>query len=98
MLAAEDISTANDSLLTKVLSLHPQVALRPEPFGALAYHFDNRRLVFLKHPDVVTVVSALHPPLTLAEVLTQCGISPRRWPSFQTAIASLLGSEMLHEH
>ena len=22
--------------------LHPQVALRPEPFGALLYHFDPR--------------------------------------------------------
>lgn len=98
MLTSEETSTDNDSLLSKVLSMHPKVALRPEPFGALAYHFDNRRLVFLKHPDVVAVVSALQPPLTLAEVLTQCGISARRWPSFQTAIASLLGSEMLHEH
>ena len=25
-----------------------QVALRPEPFGALAYHFGTRRLSFLK--------------------------------------------------
>ncbi len=32
------------------LELHPQVALRPEPFGALAYHYGNRRLIFLKHP------------------------------------------------
>ncbi|MFM7094839.1 MAG: mycofactocin biosynthesis chaperone MftB, partial [Actinomycetota bacterium] len=24
-------------------SLSPQVALRPEPFGALAYHYGNRR-------------------------------------------------------
>ena len=29
--------------------LHPRVALRPEPFGALAYHYGNRRLIFLKH-------------------------------------------------
>jgi len=28
--------------------LNPAVALRPEPFGALAYHFGNRRLSFLK--------------------------------------------------
>jgi putative mycofactocin binding protein MftB len=36
--------------------MHPQVALRPEPFGALAYHYGNRRLVFLRHPDIVRVV------------------------------------------
>ena len=41
------------------LALDPQVALRPEPFGALAYHYGNRRLIFLKHPDVVRVVRAL---------------------------------------
>ncbi|MCY7299756.1 MAG: mycofactocin biosynthesis chaperone MftB, partial [Ilumatobacteraceae bacterium] len=34
-------------LLGVALALHPQVALRPEPFGALAYHYGNRRLVFL---------------------------------------------------
>ena len=28
--------------------LSPAVALRPEPFGALAYHFGNRRLSFLR--------------------------------------------------
>ena len=37
----------------------PQVALRPEPFGALAYHFGTRRLSFLKTPVLVTVVESL---------------------------------------
>ena len=41
------------SMLDRRLALDPQVALRPEPFGALAYHYGNRRLIFLKHPDVV---------------------------------------------
>ena len=39
--------------------LHPQVALRPEEFGALAYHYGNRRLVFLKSETLVALVSAL---------------------------------------
>ena len=43
-------------VLNSSLQLHPQVALRPEPFGALAYHYGNRRLLFLKHPDMVRVV------------------------------------------
>ncbi|MGZ4705982.1 MAG: mycofactocin biosynthesis chaperone MftB, partial [Acidimicrobiales bacterium] len=29
---------------TKPYRLDPRVALRPEPFGALAYHYGNRRL------------------------------------------------------
>ena len=43
-------------MLDRRLTLDPQVALRPEPFGVLAYHYGNRRLIFLKHPDVVRVV------------------------------------------
>ena len=39
--------------------LSPEVALRPEPFGALAYHFGNRRLCFLKVPELVDVVRGL---------------------------------------
>ncbi len=36
-----------------------KIGLRPEPFGALAYHFDTRRLVFLKSPVLVDLVSNL---------------------------------------
>ncbi|MFM9083343.1 MAG: mycofactocin biosynthesis chaperone MftB, partial [Actinomycetota bacterium] len=39
--------------------LDPRVSIRPEPFGALAYHYGNRRLVFLRNPDIVSVVSGL---------------------------------------
>lgn len=37
----------------------PGVALRPEPFGALAYHFGTRRLTFLKSPELAAVVRSL---------------------------------------
>jgi putative mycofactocin binding protein MftB len=36
-----------------------KIGLRPEPFGALAYHFDTRRLVFLKSPTLVDLVDGL---------------------------------------
>jgi putative mycofactocin binding protein MftB len=39
--------------------VHPRVALRDESFGALAYHYGTRRLLFLKSPTLVTLVSAL---------------------------------------
>ena len=37
----------------------PKIGLRPEPFGALAYHFDTRRLVFLKSNKLVDLVDGL---------------------------------------
>lgn len=84
-------------LLATPLELHPQVALRPEPFGALAYHYGNRRLVFLKHPDMVKVARALAHHPSLAEALEACDIDRRRWTSFATAFQSLLQSEVVRE-
>lgn len=82
-------------LRDRALVLHPQVALRPEPFGALAYHYDTRRLVFLKHPDVVRVVRELGDHASVGAALTACGIAPERQPAFEQALTSLIESEML---
>ena len=84
-------------MLDRHLALDPQVALRPEPFGALAYHYGTRRLIFLKHPDVVRVVEALGDHDTVAAALVACGIAESRWPSFTTALASLTSSGLLRE-
>jgi mycofactocin biosynthesis protein MftB len=84
-------------LLGQALALHPQVAVRPEPFGALAYHYGNRRLVFLQHVDMVTVANSLAAHPSLADALTACGVEQRRWPSFAKAFASLLESEVVVE-
>jgi putative mycofactocin binding protein MftB len=81
--------------LDAALELHPQVALRPEPFGALAYHYGNRRLVFLKSPDMVAVVRALAEHGNVADTLAACGVAERRWPSFVSALDSLERSEVL---
>jgi putative mycofactocin binding protein MftB len=81
--------------LDAALELHPQVALRPEPFGALAYHYGNRRLVFLKSPDVLAVVRALGDHGTVADALAACGVAEGRWPSFVNALDSLEHSEVV---
>ncbi|MFZ9016648.1 MAG: mycofactocin biosynthesis chaperone MftB [Ilumatobacteraceae bacterium] len=93
-----DARPSDRPISERSLRLDPQVALRPEPFGALAYHYGNRRLVFLKHPDLVRVVRALGDEATVADTLVACGIDTRRWPSFERALSSLLDSEMLHDH
>jgi mycofactocin biosynthesis protein MftB len=84
-------------MLDRAFALHPQVALRPEPFGALAYHYGNRKLIFLKHADMVRVVGALADHPTLREALIAAGIAEARWPAFERAVEALVDSEMLGE-
>ena len=84
--------------LDSACELHPDVALRPEPFGALAYHYGNRRLIFLKHPDVVAVVRDAGNHRSLREVLVENGIDESRWPSFISALTSLEQSEVIRVH
>ena len=91
------ISTPGVAILDLALEMHPQVALRPEPFGALAYHYGNRRLVFMKHLDVLNVAKHLAEYATLADTLAACGINDMRWASFATAFESLQASEIVSE-
>lgn len=84
--------------LDSACELHPDVALRPEEFGALAYHYGNRRLIFLKHPDVVTLVRDVAKHRSLREALVETGIAESRWPSFLSALESLAESEVIRVH
>ena len=84
-------------LTDRALELHPQVAVRPEPFGALAYHYGNRRLLFLRHRDLVAVVEALSTHATLGDAFDACAIDARRRPAFEKAIASMVESDMVRE-
>jgi len=86
-----------DARLDVAIELNPQVALRPEPFGALAYNYGNRRLVFLKHLDMVRVAESLADHPSLRAALQACEIAPARWPSFVTAFESLKSSEVVRE-
>ena len=91
------VTGAVHPLLAVALELHPQVALRPEPFGALAYHYGTRRLVFLKHGDMVTVARSLADHSSLEAALAAANIDPSRWPSFATAFESLRVSDVVRE-
>ena len=77
------------------LRLSPQVALRPEPFGALAYHYGNRRLSFLRSPELVALVRSLGEHAGTDEALAASGIDPARWPAHRRALAALVDSEVL---
>ncbi|MEM7323540.1 MAG: mycofactocin biosynthesis chaperone MftB [Actinomycetota bacterium] len=75
--------------------LHPRVALRPEPFGALAYHYDNRRLNFLRSPDLVALVKQLEEHPTPRHGFDATDIDQRRWPAFRKALEALAVSDFL---
>jgi putative mycofactocin binding protein MftB len=89
------ILSADVIALHGAYELHPQVALRPEPFGALAYHYGTRRLVFLRKPEMVAVVTGLASHGDLTETLVACGIAEQRWPTFINALENLASSEVI---
>lgn len=73
--------------------LNPSVALRPEPFGALAYHFGNRRLSFLKAPELVELVRGLDRHPSVGDALA--GLPDARRSAFLSALASLAAADMI---
>jgi mycofactocin biosynthesis protein MftB len=76
-------------------ALSPSVSLRPEPFGALAYHFGNRKLIFLKRPELVAVVRALGGADDVRSALVAAGVPETAWPSYLTALEGLAQSDMI---
>ena len=72
--------------------LDERVAIRPERFGALLYHFGTRRLSFLKSPELVAVVRALVEQPTARAACAQAGVSPSEMPRYQVALAALAAS------
>ncbi len=71
------------------------VALRPEPFGALVYHFGNRKLSFLKSKTLVSVVETLEDHPSVTATLAACGVSEAQRPAYEKALADLARSQMI---
>ena len=74
--------------------LNSQVALRDESFGALAYHYGNRRLVFLKSRTLVALVSAMAEYPTAADALAAL-VPERERPAYERALARLAAAEVI---
>ena len=77
--------------------LHPKVSVRPEPFGALLYHFGTRRLSFLKDRTLLTVVESLSASPTARVACVVAGVSEAELPKYQRALETLAQSSMVVE-
>ncbi|MGY4738637.1 mycofactocin biosynthesis chaperone MftB [Streptomyces sp. ATMOS53] len=87
----------SDLALDHAWALHPQVSLRPEPFGALLYHFGTRRLTFLKDPRLVEVVRRLPGAASARVACEECRVPASELRAYSAALASLVDTSMLVE-
>jgi len=78
-------------------ALHPQVALRPEEFGALAYHFGTRRLSFLKSRTLLAVVESLADQPSGRAACEAAGVADGELASYEQALATLARTGMICE-
>lgn len=88
-------STPTTVELDQPWTISPAVALRPEPFGALAYHFGNRKLTFLKRPELVRVVTALADAPDVAGALEAAGVPQPQWSAYADALTGLARTDMI---
>jgi putative mycofactocin binding protein MftB len=82
-------------ILDEAWALSGSVALRPEPFGALAYHYGNRRLTFLKRVELVTVVESLADVPDVRTALRRAGVPPVEWSTYARALRGLAEADVI---
>jgi putative mycofactocin binding protein MftB len=75
--------------------LHPQVAVRPESFGALLYHFGTRKLSFLKNRTILSVIESLDDHPDVASALAAAGVDHDHEAPYLHALSVLVASNML---
>src|SRR5215469_18541879 len=83
--------------LDRAWRVDPRVSMRPEPFGALLYHFGTRRLSFLKNQTVLAVVRSLADHPSARSACLACGISEAELPAYARALGALADSKMIAE-
>ncbi|MFI6077399.1 mycofactocin biosynthesis chaperone MftB [Actinoplanes sp. NPDC051343] len=89
--------TPPDFDLDRAWDLHPQVSVRPEPFGALLYHFGTRKLSFLKDPALLAVVRGLAAAPTARAACRAAGVGDDDITRYARALTTLARSSMITE-
>lgn len=75
--------------------LSSQVSVRPEPFGALLYHFGTRKLSFLKDRTLVTIVESLQDQPSARAAVVAAGVADRSQQTYISAVSALVDSQMV---
>ncbi|MCU1571149.1 MAG: mycofactocin system protein MftB [Naasia sp.] len=83
--------------IERAWDVHPQVSLRPEPFGAMLYHFGTRKLSFLKDRTLLSIVETLAVSPSVHAACKTVGVSDEDLPRFTAALEILERSAMLIE-
>ena len=83
--------------LDRAWGLHPQVSVRPEPFGALLYHFGTRRLSFLKERRLLRVLQSLRNASSARAACAAAGVPASDLARYAAALAALVQSSMIVE-
>ena len=83
--------------LDRAWRLDSQVAIRPERFGALAYHFGTRRLSFLKSRKHLAVVQTLADHPNGRDACRCAGVSDAELAAYTRALGALAESGMVTE-
>jgi len=86
---------ARRPLLDEQWELAAMVAIRPEPFGALAYHFGTRRLTFLKRPQLSEVVRMLGSSDDVRAALVAADVPTLEWDAYGNALEALADAGMI---
>ena len=88
-------SPASPFDLDRPWRLDERVAVRPEPFGALLYHFGTRRLSFLKNTTMLAVVRSLGEHPSARAACAAAGVAPGSLAAYQRGLAVLAESRMI---
>jgi putative mycofactocin binding protein MftB len=88
-------ASTEPSTLDRGWGIAPQVAVRPEPFGALVYHFGTRRLTFLKSRRLLEVVTSLEHHPTAADACDAAGVQVGERSAYERALTTLVDSGMI---
>jgi mycofactocin biosynthetic radical S-adenosylmethionine protein MftC len=75
--------------------LDDRAAVRPEPFGAMLYHFGTRNLSFLKSTTLLSVLRNLAEHPTARAACAAAGVGEPELPAYGRALATLAGSSMI---
>ncbi|HEY4017931.1 MAG TPA: mycofactocin biosynthesis chaperone MftB, partial [Pseudonocardiaceae bacterium] len=75
--------------------LDERVAVRPERFGALLYHFDTRRLSFLKNTTLLRVVRSLGTQPSARAACVAAGVGTDELTRYGASLAKLAESRTI---